>query len=147
MKKWPKENYAEVAGELLSRGITPVLIGGPSPDEKALCAEINAMTGGKGIDLCGKTSLGEIAALAKGAELSLGNDTGPTHIAAATGAPVFAFFGYYSDPATWKPVTPNNSALVLGGKPVPEITVAETLAALSAVLDKPKPSPAIKPAP
>lgn len=135
LKKWPKENYVAVAKDMLARGITPVLIGGPSAEEKSLCAEIAAMTGG-GLDVCGQTSLPDIAALAKGAQLTLGNDTGPTHIAAVTGAPVFAFFGYYSDPATWKPVTPNNSALVLTGKPVPQITVAETLSALRTVLEK-----------
>lgn len=138
LKKWPKENYAEVAAHMLARGITPVLVGGPSADEKALCAEIAAMTGGRAVDVSGQTSLPEIAALARGAQLTLGNDTGPTHIAAVTGAPVFAFFGYYSDPATWKPITPNNSALVLTGKPVPQITVAETLQAIRTVTEKPQ---------
>lgn len=137
LKKWPKENYVAVAKDMLARGITPVLIGGPSAEEKSLCAEIAAMTGG-GLDVCGQTSLPDIAALAKGAQLTLGNDTGPTHIAAVTGAPVFAFFGYYSDPATWKPVTPNNSALVLTGKPVPQITVAETLQAIRTITEKPQ---------
>ncbi|MDI1228158.1 MAG: glycosyltransferase family 9 protein [bacterium] len=137
LKKWPKENYAEVAKDMLARGITPVLIGGPSAEEKSLCAEIAGMTGNRALDLCGQTSLPDIAALAKGAQLTLGNDTGPTHIAASSGAPVFAFFGYYSDPATWKPVTPNNSAMVLTGKPVPQITVAETLSALKTVTEKP----------
>jgi ADP-heptose:LPS heptosyltransferase len=138
LKKWPKENYVEVAKDMLARGITPVLIGGPSAEEKSLCAEIAAMTGGGARDLCGQTSLPDIASLAKGAQLTLGNDTGPTHIAAATGAPVFAFFGYYSDPATWKPITPNNSALVLTGKPVPQITVAETLQAIKTAVEKPR---------
>ncbi len=138
LKKWPKENYVAVAKDMLARGITPVLIGGPSAEEKSLCAEIAVMTGGGALDLCGQTSLPDIASLAKGAQLTLGNDTGPTHIAAATGAPVFAFFGYYSDPATWKPVTPNNSALVLTGKPVPQITVAETLQAIKTAVEKPQ---------
>ncbi len=138
LKKWPKENYAEVAKDMLARGITPVLVGGPSAEEKALCAEIAAMTGGRALDVSGQTALPEIAALAKGAVVTLGNDTGPTHIAAVTGAPVFAFFGYYSDPATWKPVTPNNSAMVLTGKPVPQITVAETLSAIKTVIETPK---------
>lgn len=145
LKKWPKENFADVAKTLMAQGITPVLLGGPSPDEKALCAEINQLAGGKCIDVCGLTSLPEIAALAKGAQLTLGNDTGPTHIAAVTGAPTFAFFGYYSDPSTWAPKTPNNTALVITGKPVPQITVAETLNALADVLDKPKAAPAAAP--
>lgn len=147
LKKWPKENYAEVAEHLLAKGITPVFIGGPSPEEKALCAEINGLIGGKGIDLCGQTSLSEIAALAKGAELTLGNDTGPTHIAAVSGGKTFAFFGYYSDPATWQPITPNNTALVITGKPVPQITVEETLSLVDKALAAPKPGLAPKPAP
>lgn len=148
LKKWPKEKYAETAKYLLSRGITPVLIGGPSSDEKSLCAEIMAMADSRVVDLCGQTSLAEIAALAKGAKLTLGNDTGPTHIAAATGVPTFIFFGYYNDPATWKPMTPKNTALVLGGKPVPDISVSEVLQALKTVTDQPvNPKSQIAPGP
>lgn len=140
LKKWPKENYANVARQMLAQGVTPVIMGGPSPDEKALTAEIKSLAGAGVIDIGGLTTLPEIGALAKGAVLTLGNDTGPMHIAAAAGGPSFAFFGYYSDPATWRPVTPGNTALVLGGKKVPDITVAETLDALAPILTPSKPA-------
>jgi hypothetical protein len=126
LKRWQKEKFIEVAKTLMARGIKPVLLGGPSDDEKNLCSEIAAVAGG--MSICGQTSLAEIAALAKGARFTLGCDTGPTHIAAQSGGQVFAFFGYYNDPATWQPRTPNNTAHVISADRIQNITVKDVLA-------------------
>lgn len=120
LKRWATENFVAVAKNLIDQNIAPVLIGGPSAEEKALCAEIAAATGYKTVNLCGRTSVDEIAALAKGALFTLGNDTGPTHIAAISGAPTFSLFGYYSDPATFAPLHP--MAKVISAERVAAIT-------------------------
>lgn len=122
-KMWQKEKFADVAQGLLNKGVVPVFLGGPSEAEKNLCAELNATIGGQGVDVAGKTSLKDIAGLAKGAAFILGNDTGPSHIAAATGTPTFVFFGYYNDPKTWKP----EGAHVIKGKTIQDIGVKTVL--------------------
>ena len=55
------------------------------------------------VDLTGKTSLQEIARLGAAAALAIGNDTGPTHLVAATQAPTVALFSANSDPALSAP--------------------------------------------
>ena len=55
-------------------------------------------------------SLDELARLLGGATLYLGNDSGVSHLAAATGAPSVVVFGP-TDPEIWKPVGPCVTAL------------------------------------
>jgi ADP-heptose:LPS heptosyltransferase len=54
-------------------------------------------------DLCGETGLAEIAALARGARLAVGNDTGPMHLIAAAGCPCLVLYSAESDPARTAP--------------------------------------------
>ena len=93
-KRWPAENYAEVAVRLSARGISPVLIGTP-PDGDAL----DPVRAAGAIDLSGRTSLLELAALARRAECAVGNDTGPMHLAAMAGCRSVALFSNASNPA------------------------------------------------
>lgn len=146
LKRWEPEKFSYILQRLGEQNITPVLVGGPSDEEKKLCADIIAQSGVTSKDICGQTSLGEIAALAKGAVFTLGCDTGPTHIAAASGAPVFAFFGYYNDSNTWRPVSKGNTAHVLQGPTVQKLqaedvfkTIQDTLAAPAKKDAAPKP--------
>ena len=66
-----------------------------------------------------------------GAQLFIGNDSGPAHIAAAFGVPVVVLFGS-SDPVTWAPWRTESQVLTsadgIGG-----ISVANVIAAVEAV--------------
>ncbi len=53
------------------------------------------------LDLCGKTSIKELAAISKTSFLFFGIDSAPMHIAAAVGTPVIALFG--SGEKRWSP--------------------------------------------
>jgi ADP-heptose:LPS heptosyltransferase len=55
------------------------------------------------LDLTGRTDLLQLASLGAGAALAVGNDTGPTHILAAAGAPTLVLFSRFSDPALSAP--------------------------------------------
>jgi ADP-heptose:LPS heptosyltransferase len=50
-------------------------------------------------NLCGQTSLLQIAALARRAQTSVGNDTGPMHLIAAMGCQSVVLYSHASDPA------------------------------------------------
>lgn len=103
-KRWPGERYAELAIWLGKQGITPILLGAGAEDalltsiqesvfggqEKLLDTEFrppNAI-----LNLCNQTSYGDIADLARGAVVAMGNDTGPMHIIAAAGCPSLVLF-------------------------------------------------------
>ena len=127
-KRWPAARYGELARVLVGRGLTPVVIGGK--DEVALAAEILAACPDS-IDLMAKTGLLDIFAIAARAALVVGNDTGPTHIAAAAGCPAVVLFSHDSDPTMTAPRGPDGSWPTAIRVPVlADLTVERVAAAL-----------------
>jgi len=99
-KKWPAQNYALLAREFPALGMTPVLIGGPA--EKELAAAI-AHHVPEALNLTGKTSFFDIAAIARGAAVAVGNDTGPMHMVSLVGVPSLWLFSGRSNPVQSAP--------------------------------------------
>lgn len=105
-KRWPASCYGALARRLAGQGVAPVVIGGPG--EAELGAEIAGI--GEGMhDLTGQTSFAEIVALARGASLAVGNDTGPMHLIASTGCVSVVLFSGASDPALTAPRAPEGA--------------------------------------
>ena len=94
-KRWPVESYAQLAALLKARGLDIVIIGGPQ--ESAMARQIQKAVG-QARDLTGRTDFAQLALLGAKAALTVGNDTGPTHLLAAAGAPTIALFSDASDP-------------------------------------------------
>ncbi len=87
-KRWPIEKFRELAAKLIRQGITPVLIG--TKAEGDVTAAI-----ARGLDVCdltGKTDLFNIPELARNAVCTIGNDTGPMHMASAAECPIVMLF-------------------------------------------------------
>ncbi len=95
-KRWPAEHFIKLAQWMISNGTRPVFIGAGA--EKELLDHICEKVGKKAVNLCNQTSFGDIAELARGALIAVGNDTGPMHLIAATGCPVLTLFSSDSDP-------------------------------------------------
>jgi ADP-heptose:LPS heptosyltransferase len=86
-KRWG--GFAALAEKLATAGLAVVTV--PGPDEMALCAELPALSL---LDVEGKAlSLFALAGVAQRAALVVGNDTGPTHLAAYLGRPGLALMG------------------------------------------------------
>jgi ADP-heptose:LPS heptosyltransferase len=62
-------------------------------DDRALGGAIAAVNPARCLDLTGRTSLPEMIEWIRLSELTITNDTGPMHVAAALGTPVVAIFG------------------------------------------------------
>ncbi len=103
-------------GELISRVVSSLparvlLLGGP--DDRQIVDEIlKSMKGvrvrGTVVDMCGKVrSLRSLMGVMKACRLFIGNDSGPTHIAAALGVPVICIFQGPAEPSVWGPRGPN----------------------------------------
>ncbi len=99
-KRWPAESYGELARRLNRRGFDIVIIGGLQ--EGAVAREIQKHVG-TARDLTGRTDFASVATMAAKAALVVGNDTGPSHLAAATGAPTIVLFSKASDPGLSAP--------------------------------------------
>ena len=127
-KRWPSEHFGALAAAL---DIPAVILGGPS--EASLGAAITQGAPGAR-DLTGKTSFADIAALARHAAFCIGNDTGPTHLAAVAGCPTLALFGEDSDPALCAPRGPR--VAVLRCQPLASLSVADVEAALQDLINQ-----------
>jgi ADP-heptose:LPS heptosyltransferase len=77
---------------------------GTGVDQEAI-AEIQALAPDV-INLAGKTDLGQIAALARRAEMVIGNDTGPVHLTGIVGAPTLVLMSRVTDPVRMLPRGP-----------------------------------------
>ncbi|MBI5164145.1 MAG: glycosyltransferase family 9 protein [Magnetospirillum sp.] len=99
-KRWPVERFADLADHLDAAGIVPLLLGTAS--EAAELAFIQASCP-QARSLAGETSFFDIVALARGAAVAVGNDTGPMHLIAAAGCPLVSLFSHDSDPALCAP--------------------------------------------
>lgn len=107
-KRWPTENYAEIAKDLIQQGCTVTLLG--SPKDFATAKEIEQKSGGELQNLCGKTSLLDAVDLLSCADLAISNDSGLMHIAAAVGIPQIAIYRS-STPEFTPPL--NDQAIIL----------------------------------
>ena len=99
-KRWPVTHYAELAAALAREGLAVAMIGGHA---EAGLAEEMAGQAPDLVNLTGQTDFAQVASLAAHADLVVGNDTGPTHLAAAAGAPTLVLFSQASDPALCAP--------------------------------------------
>lgn len=119
-KRWPADRFGQLADILKSHGLPSVVVG--SRQDAKLAAQIPGA-----IDLTGRTTLLELAAIAAKASLAIGNDTGPMHLAAALGAPSLVLFSHESDPAL---TAPRGNVSVLRVPDLADLPVERVAAAL-----------------
>jgi lipopolysaccharide heptosyltransferase II len=110
-KQWPAERFVLLANQLVREHQARILLIGDGQD-KALANDIAGLMSVPAANWAGVLSLGEVGALAEVADLYVGNDAGPTHIAAAMGCPTLAIFGP-SDPAVSGPYSANGRVMTL----------------------------------
>lgn len=101
-KRWP--HYTPLCEALTAQNIQPVLIGTEAEREtldyiKRKCPSA--------LNLCGKTKIEELPALARDAQFAIGNDTGPMHIIAPTGCKTIVLFSGVSNPKRHAPLGSN----------------------------------------
>lgn len=128
-KRWPVENYVELATWLADRHVTPVVIGGKPESEignRVVRKEPRAKT------LCSRTDLFQVAALGAEAVCAIGNDTGPMHMATLAGAPGVALFATSeSDPDHARPR--GSSVIVVEAETLEDVGVSDVTQAINAL--------------
>jgi heptosyltransferase III len=95
-KNWPADKFAVVAERL--RSVHPVLVV-LGPAEGSLAGFFHT----RSLAVLSELELGELAGIAHLARCFIGNDSGVSHLAAATGARGAAIFGP-TDPERWRPL-------------------------------------------
>ncbi|MBI4683849.1 MAG: putative lipopolysaccharide heptosyltransferase III [Nitrospirae bacterium] len=127
-KCWEDKNMAGVISWLLNIGIKVIVTSSPDKKEMAKAKKIISLVrdcpdstarppqadkpvnqGQSLIDLSGKTTIKQLAAISEISDVFFGVDSAPMHIAAAVGTPVIALFGPTGD--AWKPWGKNHVVL------------------------------------
>jgi ADP-heptose:LPS heptosyltransferase len=101
-RRWPAESFAKLGDRLAERRQARIVLTG-SDQERSLTASVCRMMKAPAIDLAGITDLGELATVISTLDLLVTNDTGVSHVAAATGSPSIVLFGP-TRPERWAPL-------------------------------------------
>jgi heptosyltransferase-2 len=103
-KRWPHQRFAGVANKLRQElGANAILLGGP--DDTGVAGEVTREMTYVPLDLTGKTSLGDAAAILSVCDLMVSNDMGLAHLAPAVGTQTIVVFGP-TNPVTTRPFSP-----------------------------------------
>jgi len=116
-KDWGVANWQQLVSRMARENPdrTLVLIG--APEERALSESVaqawhqEVQASGlenRAINLCGITTPRETAACLERAQLFIGHDSGPMHLAAAVGTPCLAIFAAINLPRVWFPYGPGH---------------------------------------
>ncbi|HVZ20844.1 MAG TPA: lipopolysaccharide heptosyltransferase II, partial [Vicinamibacterales bacterium] len=104
-KRWLPQHFATVIAALAENGVgghlkrtvglRTVLVGsaGDAETTKMIAAALPQAARASVLDLTGRTSLTELAAILRLARVCISNDSGAMHVAGAVGTPVAALFG------------------------------------------------------
>ncbi len=98
-RRWPRESFVQVAAALAreDRRRRIMITAGPSEADAAVTvadqAAREAGEAGAAIVRCGEPSLEELHVIMTRAQLFIGGDSGPLHVAATTAVPIVALFG------------------------------------------------------
>lgn len=146
--RWPAGRFVLLCNHLSRQyGARIVLVGGDGAQPAA--REIVGLSAGRVLNYCGRLSLGELGALCEVADLYVGNDAGPAHIAAASGCRTLVIYGP-TDPAYSQPYGTRGNVRTLwhdlrkveANRPFTwesGVTVEEAQTAVDEILQRPRP--------
>ncbi|HEY4381648.1 MAG TPA: glycosyltransferase family 9 protein [Acidobacteriaceae bacterium] len=151
-KDWEKDNWRKLLARLHAqypeRGLA--LVG--APDESPTCEFAAQDWNGPKVNLSGRVSPRQAAAVMERAEVFLGPDSGPMHLAASVGVPCVIAFSAHGLPGVWHPAGQQHqvvyhkpecfncgleTCIVMEKKCMRSITVDEMEQAVARVLKRP----------
>lgn len=93
LRRWPLENYTELAKLLLQHEGVCIIITGIESERKDVDIICDAVSHERCINFAGKTTFFELIDLYNIADVLITNDSGPVHFSSMTDIKTFAFFG------------------------------------------------------
>ncbi len=108
-RRWPAERFAQVGDGLAAAGYAVAVVAGPG--EETLAGQISAAMRARATVLERLGDPRALAAVLRGCQLFVGNDSGVMHLAATVGVPCVAVFGL-SNHRAWGPYPPDRHRVV-----------------------------------
>ena len=102
-KRWLPEYWAQLASRL-HRDLGAAVVLSGTPGEAGIVGQVVSACSFKPVILAGQTTIPQLGALLKRADLLLSSDSGPAHMAAALGTPQVTIFGP-TDPGVYAPLS------------------------------------------
>lgn len=112
-KDWPVEHFSLLAQKLSITTESQILVTGSGSERNRVQSVVDA-AGEAAVDLGGKCTIRELAAVIRSADLFVSNSTGPLHIASVLGTPVLGFYSQIPamSPGRWGPYGGRSEVLV-----------------------------------
>ncbi len=149
IQDWGAPNWLAMVEELAARagGYGLALVGAGSEHERS--EAMRTRWRGPSVNLCGRLRIRETAAVMKHADVFLGHDSGPIHLAAAMGVPCVGVYTARNPAGSWFPYGDQHRVIahdvpcagcklsectVYAKRCITSITVAEVLAAVEDLL-------------
>ncbi|MFY9270199.1 MAG: glycosyltransferase family 9 protein [Candidatus Manganitrophaceae bacterium] len=111
-KRWEPARFAALADRVILGRRLPLFFVGSGNEREEIDRIVRGMKQPT-VNLAGRTTLPELAELARRARLFICNDSGPMHLAAAVGTPIVALFGP-TDPKKVGPYGPGHIVIRKG---------------------------------
>src|SRR2546429_3744144 len=111
-KRWPIPHWATLIDHLIRQGGAQVVLTG-APVDMPQIEQVTRRMHEQAINLAGKTSLTQLAALLQCADLLISGDSGPLHMGVACGTPIIGIYGP-TNPLLGGPVSPDATVLRSG---------------------------------
>lgn len=102
-KRWPAEHWRELLGRVIVERDAKVVLIGVAEEREVAQSITGRLPWPNVIDWTGQLSLLQTAALIGQADLFIGADSGPAHLAAAVGTPAVVLFSGTNRVAQWRP--------------------------------------------
>lgn len=112
-KRWSPAKFKALIKKILEANLGSVVLIGTETEKEILNLDFSSP---KLADLRGQTKLEDLPVLFDACQLFIGNDSGPSHVAAAQGLPLLILFSGTNDVAVWHPWA---KSLELISHPVP----------------------------
>lgn len=109
-KLWSRDYFVELLQALEAASWQVIWVGAGAGDAEIIEDIRERMPASTALNTCNALSVSELAALFSRCSAFVGSDSGPMHLAASTGVPVFALFGP-SKENIWAPLGANSRVL------------------------------------
>jgi lipopolysaccharide heptosyltransferase II len=102
-KRWPQEHWRRLLGQMVVGLNSRVILVGGKGEQETARKITDGLPWPNVLNWTGRLNLNELAATIQRADLFVGADSGPAHLAAAIGTPAIVLFSGTNDPGQWRP--------------------------------------------